>query len=98
MLRGFHCSESVVLFHFVYWMSSSFAVVCVGCCLVLGFCCLFSLLEDIRLFAFHLFSYNLRIVDRPQDVLMTVTASSAHGMSYKKKSSVGARARACSCK
>ena len=29
----------------------------------------------------HLFSYNLRIVDRPQDVLMTVRASSVHGMS-----------------
>ena len=42
---------------------------------------LFRHLEDIWLFAFHLFSYNLRIVDRPQDVLMTVRASSAHGMS-----------------
>ena len=48
------------------------------------FCCLFSSVEDIRFFAFHLFSYNLRTVDRPQDVLMTVRASSVHGMSYKK--------------
>ena len=30
-------------------------VVCVGFCLVLGFCCFFSIVEDIRLFAFHLF-------------------------------------------
>ena len=29
-------------------------------------------------FAFHLFSYNVRIADRPQDVLMTVRASSVH--------------------
>ena len=35
--------------------------------------------EDTWLFAFHLFSHNLRIVDRPQDVLMTVRASSVHG-------------------
>ena len=85
MLRGFHCSESVVLFHLVFWMSSFPVVVLVFVCF--GFFCLFSLLEDIRLFAFHLFSYNLRIVDRPQDVLMTVRASSAHGMSYKKNQS-----------
>ena len=44
-----------------------------------------SFVEDIRLFAFHLFSYNMRIADRLQDVLMTVRASSAHGMRYKKK-------------
>ena len=65
------------LFHVVFWMSSLFlggaVFVCVGVCF-----CFAS--EDIRLFAFHLFSYNLRIVDRPQDVLMTVRASSAHGM------------------
>ena len=30
--------------------------------------CLFLLTEDIRLFAFHLFSYYLRIVDRLQNV------------------------------
>ena len=82
MLRGFHCS---VLFHLVFWMSSFPVVVLVFVCF--GVCCLFSLLEDIQLFAFHLFSYNLRIVDRPQDVLMTVRASSAHGMSYKKNQS-----------
>ena len=43
--------------------------------------------EDIRHFACHLFSYNLRTVDQSQDVLMTVRASSAHGMGYglKKK-------------
>jgi len=33
-----------------------------------------STLEDTWLFAFHLFSYNVRIADRPQDVLMTVRA------------------------
>ena len=76
MLRGFHCSESVVLFHLVYWMSSLLGVVCV--CLFWGLFVLLS--ENIRLFAFHLFSYKLRIVDRPQDDLMTVRASSAHGM------------------
>ena len=77
MLRGFHLSESVV-FHLVYWMSSFFSrLVCVC---VSGFV-LFLHSEDIWLFAFHLFSYNLRIDDRPQDVLMTVRASSAHGMS-----------------
>ena len=58
-------------------------------CCVFGLCwcfgvVLFRHLEDIWLFAFHLFSYNLRIVDRPQDVLMTVRASSVHGMSKKK--------------
>ena len=42
--------------------------------------CLFLRTEDIRLFAFHLFSYKLRIVNRLQNVLMTVRASSAHGM------------------
>ena len=30
MLRGFHCSESVVLFHSVYWMSFSFVLVLFG--------------------------------------------------------------------
>ena len=79
MLRGFHCSESVVVFHLVYWMSSFLGVVLVLFVLGLVFA-LFALSEDIRLFAFHLFSYNLRIVDRPQDVLMTVRASSAYGM------------------
>ena len=82
MLRGFHCSESVVLFHLVSRMSSSSVMVLVF--VGFGVFCLFSQFEDIRLFAFHLFSYNLRIVDQPQDVLMTVRASSAHGMSYKK--------------
>ena len=80
VLREFHCSESVVVFHLVYWMSSFLGVVLVLFVLGLVFA-LFALSEDIRLFAFHLFSYNLRIVDRPQDVLMTVRASSAYGMS-----------------
>ena len=51
MLRGFHCSESVV-FH---WMSSVFVVlvfVCFGACL-------FSLSENIRLFTFHLVLFFL---------------------------------------
>ena len=43
-------------------------------CLCFGVC-LFLHSEDFWLFAFHLFSYNLRIADRPQDVLMTVRAS-----------------------
>ena len=82
VLRGFHCSESVVLFHLVFWMSS-FSVVVLVFVWFWGLLLVFAI-EDIRLFAFHLFSYNLRIVDRPQDVLMTVRASSANGMSYKK--------------
>ena len=58
-------------------MSSFF----LGAVLFVGFgACLVSLSEDIRLFAFHLFAYKLRIVDWLQDVLMTVRASSAHGM------------------
>ena len=36
-------------------------------------------------FAFHLFSNNVRIADQRQYVLMTVRASSVHGMSSKKK-------------
>ena len=39
--------------------------------------CFVSTLEDTWLFAFHLFW----MADRPQDVLMTVRASSVHGMS-----------------
>ena len=49
--RGFHRSESVV-FHLVYWMSFLSCLVCVR---VSGFV-LFLHSEDIRLFAFHLFS------------------------------------------
>ena len=49
--------------------------------------CFVSTLEDTWLFAFHLFSNNVRIADQPQDVLMTVRASSVHGMSYKKNHS-----------
>ena len=61
-----------------------FVCFCVGLVFVwVGACFCFSPPEDIRLFAFHLFSYNLRIVDQPQDVLMTVRASSAHGMGKK---------------
>ena len=56
-------------------------VVCfVWLCLCFGVV-LFRHWEDIWLFAFHLFSYNVRIADRPQDVLMTVRASCVHGMS-----------------
>ena len=43
-----------------------------------------STLEDTWLFAFHLFSCKVRIVDRPQDVLMTVRASSVHGLKKKR--------------
>ena len=72
--RGLYFSESVV-FHLDSWVSFS-VVFCLGC--VWGG---FVALEDTWLFAFHLFSYNVRIADRPQDVLMTVRASSVHGMS-----------------
>ena len=71
-LRGFHRPESVV-FHLVFWMFSFF--LCWFGVLCFGACFLFLQSKDIRLFAFHLFSYNLRIVDRPQDVLMTVRAT-----------------------
>ena len=70
-------SESVV-FHLVFWVFSF--VVFVWFVLVFGVCFV-STLEDTWLFAFHLFSNNVRIADRPQDVLMTVRASSVHGMS-----------------
>ena len=52
--------------------------ICVGVCF-----CFAS--EDIRLFAFHLFSYNLRIVDRPEDVLMTVRARARTAWAKKKR-------------
>ena len=69
-------------FHLVYWMSSLYlggvVFVCFGVCF-----CFVS--ENIRLFAFHLFSYNMRIVERPQGVLMTVRASSAHGKGEKRR-------------
>ena len=66
-------SESVV-FHLV---SGCLPLLCLfGLCLCLG-----STLEDTWLFAFHLFSNNVRIVDQRQNVLMTVRASSVHGMS-----------------
>ena len=67
-----------VVFHLVFWVSSFVAFVWVV--FVFGVCFV-STLEDTWLFAFHLFSNNVRIVDRPQDVLMTVRASSVHGMS-----------------
>ena len=43
MLRGFHCSESVVLFHLVSGMSSSSVVVLVFCwfCWFRGFLLVF---------------------------------------------------------
>ena len=71
-------SESVV-FHLVFWVSS-FSVFLFGLCFCLGFVS-FRFKKDTWLFAFHLFSNNVRIADRPQDVLMTVRASSVHGMS-----------------
>ena len=62
MQLGFHCSESVVLFHKDFWM-------CWGLVVFRFFWGLFGLLtEDIRRFAFHLFSYKLRIVDRLQNI------------------------------
>ena len=69
-------SESVV-FHLVFWVSS--LLCCFGLCLWLGLFCFD--LEDTWPFAFHLFSNNVRIVDQRQNVLMTVRASSVHGMS-----------------
>ena len=53
-------SESVV-FHLVFWVSSS--VVFVWVVFVFGVCFV-STLEDTWLFAFHLFSNNVRIADR----------------------------------
>ena len=64
MQRGFHCSESVFLFHFVSWMSF---FVGGGFCVCLCWGLFVLLAEDIRLFAFHLFSYKPRIVDRLQN-------------------------------
>ena len=66
------------MFHFGFWVSSSVVFVWVVFVFGVGFV---STLEDTWLFAFHLFSYNVRIADRPQDVLMTVRDSSVHGMS-----------------
>ena len=74
-MRGFRLSESVVFHLICGCLPSAF-----GLCLCFGVC-LFLHSEDFWLFAFHLFSYNLKIADRPQDVLMTVRASSAHDMS-----------------
>ena len=82
MLRGFHCSESIVLFHLVYWMSS-FSVVVLIFVWFWGLLLVFAIRRH-PAFCISPVLYNLRIVDRPQDVLMTVRASSAHGMSYKK--------------
>ena len=75
--RGLSFSESVV-FHIDFWVSFSVVFVWVVFVFGGGFV---SALEDTWLFAFHLFSYNVRIADRPQDVLMTVRASIVHGMS-----------------
>ena len=69
------------MFHRVFWVSSLFG--CFGLCLCFGLFCFIN--EDTWLFAFHLFSNNVRIVDQRQNVLMTVRASSVHGMSSKKK-------------
>ena len=60
MQRGFSCSESVGLFHLVSWMFILWGVFCV--CFVGFWGLLVLLFEDIWLFAFHLFSYKLRIV------------------------------------
>ena len=76
---------------FIFWkrsVSLSFLGVflcCVGLGCVCVWVCFVSTLEDTWLFAFHLFSNKMRIADRRQDVLMTVRASSVHGMSYNKK-------------
>ena len=50
-------------------------------CLVWGVFVL--LFEDIRVFAFHLFSYKLRIVDRLQDV--DDRQSARHGAKKKQR-------------
>ena len=65
MQRGFYCSESAVLFHLVSWMAFLGGVLSLFC---LFWGVLVLLFEDIRLLAFHLFSYKLRIVDRLQNV------------------------------
>ena len=65
VLRGFHRSESVV-FHLVFWMSSFFScwvgALCFGAC----FCCTIWR---------HPAFYISPVVDRPQDVLMSVRTS-----------------------
>ena len=77
MQQGFHCSESIVLFHLVFWMSFlRFLVVCFGACL-------FLLFEDIRLFAFRLFSCKLRIVVRLQNVDDVRASSARNGRKTK---------------
>ena len=64
---------------FLFWkrsVSLSFLDVFPGCVVLGCFCvwvCFVSTLEDTWLFAFHLFSNNVRIADRRQDVLMTVS-------------------------
>ena len=68
--------------------SSESVVLYPVCCVVLGCVCVWvcfvSTEEDTWLFAFRLFSNNVRIADQRQCVLMTVRASSVHGMSSKK--------------
>ena len=58
-----------------------FHLVCVGLGCVGVWVCFASTSEDTWLFAFQLFSNNVGIDDRRQDVLMTVRASSVHGRS-----------------
>ena len=69
MLRGlFFDLKAQVLSHLVHWMSSS--PLCgwfVVCWVLFLFVCLFvSNLKASSLLQFHLFSHNLRIVDRLQ--------------------------------
>ena len=55
VLRGFHRSESAV-FHLVFW--NVFFLFVLGWCFVFWGLFFFLQSEDIRLFAFHLFSYK----------------------------------------
>ena len=74
---------------FIFWKRSVWLcflgvfLCCVGLGCVCVWVCFASTLEDTWLFDFHLFSNNVRIDDRRQDVLMTVRASSVHGMTKK---------------
>jgi len=54
-----------------------------GC---LGFCCLFSFVEDIQLFCISPVLLQSENSWPTTDVLMIVRTSSVHGMSYKERS------------
>ena len=74
-------SESVV-FHVVFWVSFCFVLVWfwLGC----GLLCLFCVVLKTPSFLLSPILQHVGIANQRQNVLMTVRASSAHGMSSKK--------------